>query len=149
MLKKAIDLTQCFIHHLEFLNPRDALPSRHYITLTTLSSYNVLVCALVSWVSYTRACKTGNRGNAECVWNRPTTGWCHFTWQPKEYVKSNGWYGATKRGLHLGHTSTLQLAVHEGLLSQCSITDSPDNATQMVGHCCSSICRIRKSHMKV
>ena len=40
---------------------------------------------------------------------------------------------------------TLQLAVHEGLLSQCSITDSPGNARKVVGQCCNSICRITKS----
>ena len=39
---------------------------------------------------------------------------------------------------------TLQLAVHEGLLSQCSIKDSPANAGKVVGQCCNS--RIRKSH---
>ena len=49
----------------------------------------------------------------------------------------------------VSHTHTLQLAVHEGLLSQCSITNSPSNARKMVGQCCNSICRIRKSHMKV
>ena len=46
-------------------------------------------------------------------------------------------------------THTLQLAVHEGLLSQCSIIDSPANARKVVGQCCNSICRIRKSHKKV
>ena len=58
---------QGFLYHLEFLNPRCALPSLHYITLTPLSSYNVPVCSLGSWVSYSRACKTGNRGDAEHV----------------------------------------------------------------------------------
>ena len=43
-----------------FFNPLYALPSLHDITLTPVSSYNVPVCALVSWVSYSRACKTGN-----------------------------------------------------------------------------------------
>ena len=56
---------QGFLCHLEFLNPQYAIPSLHYITLTPLSSYNISVCALVSWVSYSRACKTGNRGDAE------------------------------------------------------------------------------------
>ena len=46
-------------------------------------------------------------------------------------------------------THTLQLAVYEGLLSQCSVTDSPANIRKVVGQCCNSICRIRKSHMKV
>ena len=41
------------------------------------------------------------------------------------------------------------MAVHEGLLSQCSIIDSPANARKVVGQCCNSISRIRKSHMKV
>ena len=41
---------QGFLCHLEFWNPRYALPSQHYITLLPLSSYNVPVCALVSWV---------------------------------------------------------------------------------------------------
>ena len=31
---------QGFLWHLEFLDPRYALPSWHYITLTQLSSYN-------------------------------------------------------------------------------------------------------------
>ena len=44
---------------------------------------------------------------------------------------------------------TLQLALHEGLLSQCSVTDSPANTRKVVGQCCSIIYRIRKSHMKV
>ena len=44
---------------------------------------------------------------------------------------------------------TLQLAVHEGLLSQCRITASPANARNMVSQCCISLCRIRKSHMKI
>ena len=58
---------QGFLRHLEFLNPWYALPSLHYITLTPLLSYNVPVCALVLLVSYSRACKTSNRGDAECV----------------------------------------------------------------------------------
>ena len=48
---------QGFLCHLEFLNPQYALSSRHYITFLPLSSYNVPVCAPVSWVSYSRACK--------------------------------------------------------------------------------------------
>ena len=44
---------------------------------------------------------------------------------------------------------TLKLAVHEGLLSQCSVTDSPANTRKVVVQCCNSICKIRKSHMKV
>ena len=43
----------------------------------------------------------------------------------------------------------LQLAVHKGLLSQCSITDSPADTKKMVGQCCSNIFRIRKNHMNV
>ena len=35
---------QSFLHHLEFLNPRHDLPSRHYITLIPLSSYNAGMC---------------------------------------------------------------------------------------------------------
>ena len=115
---------QGFLHHLEFLNPWYALPSLHYITLTPLSSYNVPVCTLVLWVSYSRTCKTGNRGDVEHMSNRQATRPCNFT-------------------------HTLKLAVHEGLLSQCSATDSPANTRKVVGHCCNSICRIRKRHMKV
>ena len=44
---------------------------------------------------------------------------------------------------------TLQLTVYEGLLSQCSVTESPANTRKVVGQCCNSICRIRKSHMKL
>ena len=44
---------------------------------------------------------------------------------------------------------TLQLAVHDGLLLQHSVTDSPANTRKVVGQSCNSICRIRKSHMKV
>ena len=40
------------LHILLFLNPRYALSSRHYITLTPLSSYNVPVSTLVTWISY-------------------------------------------------------------------------------------------------
>ena len=47
------------------------------------------------------------------------------------------------------NVSTLQVAVHEGLLSQRSITDSPPNTRTMVGGCCTGICRLRKSLMKV
>ena len=61
------------------------------------------VCTLVLWVSYSRACKTGNRGDAERVWNRQATRPRHFTWQRKEYEKSSGWHGGAKRGLRLTH----------------------------------------------
>ena len=44
---------------------------------------------------------------------------------------------------------THQLAVHEVLLLQCSVTDSPANTRKVVGQCCISICKIRKSHTKV
>ena len=37
----------------------------------------------------------------------------------------------------------------QSLLSQRSITDSPDNARKVVGPCCNTTCRIRKSHMKI
>ena len=47
------------------------------------------------------------------------------------------------------HTHTIQLAVHEGVLSQCSITDSPGDARKVVGQCCNGMCRIRTSHMTV
>ena len=96
---------QSFLCHLEFLNPQYALPSQHYITLTPLSSYNVPLCTLVSCVLYSRACETGNWGDAERVWNRQATCPRHFMWQCKEYEKSNGWYGGTKCGLHPTHTS--------------------------------------------
>ena len=46
---------------------RGELDPDNYITLTSLSSYNVSVCALVSWVSYSKACKTGIRGDADGV----------------------------------------------------------------------------------
>ena len=64
---------QGFFHHLEFLNSWYALPSRHYTTLNPISNYNVSVCALVLWVSYSRACKTGNQRDAERPWNRQAT----------------------------------------------------------------------------
>ena len=44
---------------------------------------------------------------------------------------------------------THQLAVHEGLLSQCSVTHSPANTRKAICQCWNSICRIRKSHMNV
>ena len=106
---------QGFLHHLEFLNPRYALPSQHYITLTPLSSYNVPVCALVLCVLYSRACKTGNLGDAERVWNRQATRPCHFTWQCKEYVKmddmevpSVGCVSNTSAGCTRGSAVTVQ-----------------------------------------
>ena len=117
---------QGFLCHLEFLNPRCALPSLHYITLTPLSSYNVPVCSLGSWVSYSRACKTGNRGDAEHVWNRQARHPHNFTWQLKEYEQSSGWHGGSVSCV--SHTSA---AVHEGLLSQCSVTDSPANTRKV------------------
>ena len=46
-------------------------------------------------------------------------------------------------------SQTLKLDVHEVLLSQCSVTDSPANKRKVEGQCWNSICRIRKSHMKV
>ena len=69
----------------------------------------MLVCALVSWVSYRTACKTGNWGEAESMWNRQATHPRYFTWQVKEYEKSSGWYGGTKRGLHLIHSDSAGL----------------------------------------
>ena len=36
-----------------------------------------------------------------------------------------------------------------GLLSQCSDTGLPANTRKVVGQCCNSTCRIRKSDMKV
>ena len=48
---------QGFLRHLEFLNAQCAQPSQHYITFLPLSSYNVSLCALDSWVSYSRASK--------------------------------------------------------------------------------------------
>ena len=103
---------QGFLRHLEFLNPRYALPSRHYITFLPLSSYNKLVCALVWWVSYSRACTTGNQGDAERMWYRQANRQRHFTWQRKEYVKSSGWSGGIKRGLRLTHFSWLYTRVY-------------------------------------
>ena len=50
---------QGFLCHLELMNPRHALPSLHYITLTQLLSYNMPVCTLSTTT------KTGNRGDAE------------------------------------------------------------------------------------
>ena len=43
---------------------------------------------------------------------------------------------------------TLQLAAHEGLLSQCSITDSPAN-TRKVEANVAIACTIRKIRMKI
>ena len=75
------------------------------ISALHLFHFRVTTCALVSWVSYSRACKAGNPGDAECVWNRQATCPRHFMWQRKVYEKSKGWYGGTKRGLRLTHTS--------------------------------------------
>ena len=97
---------QGFLRHLEFLNPWYALSSLHYVTFLPLSSYNVPVCTLVWWVSYSRTC------NVERVWNRQATRPRHFTWQRKEYVKSSGWYGGTKRGLRLTYFSWLYTRVY-------------------------------------
>ena len=107
-----------FLCHLEFLNPQYALPSLHYITSTPLSSYNMLVCAPVSWVSYSRACKTDSRRDARCVWYKEAMHPClFFTWQRKEYVKA---VDDMKVPSVCCVSHTLQLAVHKGLLSQCS-----------------------------
>ena len=43
----------------------------------------------------------------------------------------------------------LRLPVYEGLLSQCSVRDSSANTSKVVGQCCNSNYRIRKSHIKV
>ena len=136
---------QGFLCHLEFLNSRYALSSRHYSTLNSLSSYNMLVFALVLWISYSRACKTGNWGDAEHA-NRQIDKQCvHVILHDK--VRS------MQKAMEVPSVDcvmhTLQLAVHEGLLSQCSVTDLPANARKVVGKCCNSIWRIRKSHIKV
>ena len=39
-------------------------------------------------ISYSKACKTDNQGDAERVWNRQATHPRHFTWQCKEYEKA-------------------------------------------------------------
>ena len=54
---------------------------------------------------------------------------CEIDKQHVQCVKSSGCYGGDKRVLYLSHT--LQLAVQESLLSQCSITDSLANSKQM------------------
>ena len=95
--------------------------------------------ALVSWVSYSRACKTGNRGDAERVWNRQAMRPRYFMRQRKEFVKSNDMEVPS-----VGASHTLQMTAHK-----YSVTDSPANTRNVVGQCCNSICRIRKSHMKV
>ena len=102
------------------------------------------VCSQVLWVSYSKACKTGNRGDAERMRNECINViLCDNVRNIKKAVDDN-------EVLSLGSISlTLQLAVHEGLLSQCSITDSPANIRKVAGQCCNSICRIRKSHIKV
>ena len=101
---------QGFLCHLEFLNPRYALPSLHYID-STFELQHAGTSALVSWVSYSRACKTGNLGDAECVWHRQAVCPHYFMWQHKVYEKSKGWYGGTKHGLHLTHFSWLNTRV--------------------------------------
>ena len=45
---------QGFLRHLEFLNPRYALPSLHYI-YSTFKLQHAGIYALVSWMSYSRA----------------------------------------------------------------------------------------------
>ena len=50
----------------------------------------------------------------------------------KEYEKNNDDIEVPSVGSVL---HTLQLAVHEGLLSPCSVTDSPVNARKVVGQC--------------
>ena len=87
----------------DFLIP--SMPYHLGIIFIPLSSYNVLVCAIVTWVSYSRACKTGNRVDTERVWNKQATCPWNFTCQRKEYEKSNGWYGGTKHGLCCVHMS--------------------------------------------
>ena len=70
----------------------------------------------------------------------------HFTWQRKEYEKSSGWYGGTKCVLRLTRTSagcTQGSAVTVQHLRLTSVT------RKVVGQCWNSMCRIRKSHMKV
>ena len=105
--------------------------------LNPLQSYSVPVCTLVWWVSYSRTCKTDSRGDAERVILRDNV---------RNMKKAVDDMEVPSMGC-VSHT--LLLAVHEGLLSQCCITDSPANTRKVVGQCWNSLCRIIKSHMKV
>ena len=46
-----------------------------------------------------------NRQSRRCWTRRQATCPRHFMWQRKKYEKSKGWYGGTKHGLRLTHTS--------------------------------------------
>ena len=127
---------QCFLHHLEFLNPWCALPSRHYITLTQLSSYNAGIrTSFVGLIQHEKQEFEGVVNTCEIDKQRVHVILCDNVSNMKKAVDD--------------FSHTLQLTVHEGLLSQRNITDSPARARKVGCQCCNNICRTRKSHMKV
>ena len=111
-----ISVVEGFLHHLKFFNPRHSLPSQYYITLIPLASYNVRYHMFTSFVDLIQHVKQA----IEEMGNKQAMSPCHFIWQCKKYKRGRG-------------CVTLQLAVHEGLLSQCSITHSLANARKIVG----------------
>ena len=132
------------------LNPQYALSSQHYFTLTPLWSYNVPVCTLVSWVSYSTA------QHVKQAFKEMMNA-CEIDMQCVGVILRDNVRNMKKADVaddievpSMGCIShTLQLAVHEDLLTQCSVTDSPTNTMKVVGQCCNRICRIGKSHMNV
>ena len=64
--KQTLKEYQGFLCHLEFLNPRYALSSLHYITFLPLSSHSAGM-RISFVVSYSRACNTANWGDSEHV----------------------------------------------------------------------------------
>ena len=74
------------------------------------SSYNVPVCALVSWVLYSRTCKSGNQGDAQHVWNRQATHPRHFTWQRMDMKIAVGDMEVPSMGC-VSHTSAQDIPI--------------------------------------
>ena len=135
---------QGFLHHLEFLNPQYAIPSRHYIILIPFWSCNVL------------AHQSRGSHTAEHVKHatEEMLNVCEIDKQCVHIILHDSVRNMKKamddmEVPSVGCVSHTSAAVHEGLLSQCSIIDLTANTKKVVGQCCSSICRIRKSHMKV
>ena len=64
--KQTLKEYQGFLCHLEFLNPRYALSSLHYITFLPLSSHSAGM-RISFVVSYSRACNTANWGDSEHI----------------------------------------------------------------------------------